>query len=199
MTRINMVLSGVGGQGILTLAAVLGTAAILDGYDVRISEVHGMAQRGGSVICHVKIGDKINSPLVMEGSADIIISLEVSEVLKALHYLKPGGTIVVSSFELPPPLSMIRGLEYPHLDKVIDDAKRVASEIYCVDAYEVAKKIGSPLSANMVILGSTWATGKLILSKESLIKAIARNFKENIASVNIKAFEEGAKMVKRLL
>ena len=199
MTRVNMILSGVGGQGILTLATVLGTAAILDGYDVRVSEVHGMSQRGGSVICHVKIGDKIDSPLVMEGSADIVISLEASEVLKALHYLKPSGIIVVNNFELPPPLSMIKGLEYPHLNKIIDDVKEIAGEIYTVDAYEIAKNIGSPLSANMVILGSTWATGKLILSKESLVKAIAKSFKEHIASMNIRAFEEGTKMVKKLL
>lgn len=75
MKRVDVVLSGVGGQGILTLAALMGTAAIIDGYDVRVSEVHGMAQRGGQVVCHVKIGERVSSPLVMEGSADMVVSL----------------------------------------------------------------------------------------------------------------------------
>lgn len=197
--RVDIVLSGIGGQGILTLAAILGTAAILDKYDVRVSEVHGMAQRGGAVTCHVKIGDKISSPLVMEGSADMIVALEASETLRALHYLKPKGTIVTNSLEHPPPLSMIKGLKYPSLNEIIEEAKKLTDEIYVVDAYNVARSLGSLQTINMVILGSMWATGKLLLSRGSIVKAIERSFREPTATINLKAFEEGIKLVKKLL
>ncbi len=197
--QVNIVLSGVGGQGILTLASVLGSAAIINGFDVRISEVHGMAQRGGSVICHVKYGRKVASPLVMKRMADIIISLEASETLKSLNYLKPGGTIIMSTSQFPPPLSTIKGLRYPNLNEIFDDIKSVAGEVYIVNANEIARKIGSILTANMVVLGSAWSTGKLHLTRESIIKSINMNFKEHIAAMNIKAFEEGIKAVKKLL
>ncbi|MEM0320075.1 MAG: 2-oxoacid:acceptor oxidoreductase family protein, partial [Candidatus Nezhaarchaeales archaeon] len=105
MKQVNIVLSGIGGQGILTLASILGTAAVIEGYDVRVAEVHGMAQRGGAVVCHVKIGKIVNSPLVMEGSADVLLSLELSETIRALNFLKPRGVVVMSKSAFPPPLS----------------------------------------------------------------------------------------------
>lgn len=199
MKHLDIVLSGVGGQGILTLATVMGKAAVLEGYDVRVAEVHGMAQRGGAVICYIKVGEKVSSPLVIEGAADMIISLELSETLRAVHYLKPKGVVVMSSNSSPPPLSIILGLQYPSLEVVLEELKGIAEDVYVVDAYEVARSIGSPQSANMVILGSAWATGRLILSKESIVKAILRTFRRDIAKTNQKAFEEGVKIVEKLL
>lgn len=197
--QVDIVLSGVGGQGILTLASVIGTAAMIEGYDVRVAEVHGMAQRGGSVICYVRMGEKVSSPLVMEGSADMIISLELSETLRALQYLKPRGVVVMNSNAFPPPISMILGLQYPSLEAVLEELKNVAEEVYILNAYEIARNIGSPQSVNMVILGSAWATGKLALSRESILKAMSKTFREGIAKINQRAFEEGAKVVRKLL
>lgn len=199
MKQVDIVLSGVGGQGILTLASIIGTAAVIEGYDVKVAEVHGMAQRGGSVICYVKLGKKVSSPLVMEGSADMIISLELSETLRALQYLKPKGVVVVNSNALPPPISMILGFQYPSLEAVLEELKNFAEDVYVVDAHEIARSVGSPQSANMVILGSAWATGGLALSKEAILKAMSKTFKEYAAKLNHKAFEEGAKVVKKLL
>jgi len=197
--RVDLVLSGVGGQGILTLAALVGTAAVIEGYDVRVSEVHGMAQRGGPVVCHVKIGERVSSPLVMEGSADMILSLELSETARALQYLKPKGVAIVNSNALPPPLSIIAGIPYPSLNALIEEAKRIAEEVYALDANEIAKALGSPPSANVVMLGAAWATGRLLLSKDSILKAMARTFSGRALDVNRRAFEEGARVVEKLL
>ena len=199
MKRVDLVLSGVGGQGILTLAALVGTAAVIEGYDVRASEVHGMAQRGGPVVCHVKIGERVSSPLVMEGSADMILSLELSETARALQYLKPKGVAIVNSNALPPPLSIIAGIPYPSLNALIEEAKRIAEEVYVLDANEIAKALGSPPSANVVMLGAAWATGRLLLSKDSILKAMARTFSGRALDVNRRAFEEGARVVEKLL
>ena len=199
MKRVDVVLSGVGGQGILTLAALMGTAAIIDGYAVRVSEVHGMAQRGGSVICHVKIGEGVSSPLVIEGSADMVVSLELSETIRALQYLKPKGVVVMNSNALPPPLSIITGFQYPDLNALIEEAREVAGEVYVLNANEIANSIGSPQSANLVMLGAAWATGKLLLSKDSILKSIARMFSGRALDVNRRAFEEGARAIEKLL
>ena len=199
MKRVDVVLSGVGGQGILTLAALMGTAAVIEGYDVRVSEVHGMAQRGGPVMCHVKIGERVNSPLVMEGSADMLMSLELSETARSLQYLKPKGVVVVNNNTLPPPLSIIAGIPYPSLDALIEDAKRIAGALYVLHANEIAKALGSPPSANVVMLGAAWATGRLLLSKDSIFKAMARTFSGRTLEANKKAFEEGAKALEKLL
>jgi len=197
--RVDVVLSGVGGQGVLTLAALMGTAAIVDGYDVRVSEVHGMAQRGGSVVCHVKIGERVSSPLVMEGSADMLVSLELLETARSLQYLKPKGVVIVNNSALPPPLSIIAGIPYPGLDALIEDAKKVASDVYVINANEIAKALGSSPSANVVMLGAAWATGRLLLSKDSIFKAMARAFSGRALDVNKRAFEEGARTIERLL
>ncbi len=199
MKRVDAVLSGIGGQGVLTLAALMGAAAVIEGYDVRVSEVHGMAQRGGSVVCHVKIGERVSSPLVMEGSADMVLSLELSETARALQYLKPKGVVVVNSNALPPPLSIIAGIPYPSLSALIEEVKRVAGDVYVIDASEIARALGSPQSANVVLLGAAWATGRLLLSKDSIFKAMARAFSGRALDVNKRAFEEGAGAVERLL
>jgi indolepyruvate ferredoxin oxidoreductase beta subunit len=197
--RVDIVLSGVGGQGILTLAALMGTAAVIEGHDVRVSEVHGMAQRGGSVVCHVKIGERVSSPLVIEGLADIVVSLELSETARVLHYLKPRGVLVVNANALPPPLSIIAGIPCPNLNALIEEAKRIASEVYALDASEIGNALDLPQSANVIMLGATWATGRLPLSKDSILKAMAMTFSGKALEVNKKAFEEGAKVVEKLL
>lgn len=199
MKRVDMVISGIGGQGVLTLTSLLGRAAVLEGLDVRISEVHGMAQRGGAVVCHVKIGEVVNSPLVMEGSADVLLSLELSETVRALHFLKSRGVVVMSKSAFPPPISTIMGYRYPSLEEVIEELRGVAGEVYAVDAHEIARTIGAPLSANMVLLGAAWATGRLLLTGSSIVKAINSTFKKEVAEINVKAFEEGVRIVKKLL
>ncbi|MEM1586509.1 MAG: indolepyruvate oxidoreductase subunit beta [Candidatus Bathyarchaeia archaeon] len=193
---MNILLSGVGGQGILTLAALIGDAAVLEGYEVRVSEVHGMAQRGGQVICHVRFGKNIYSPLIIEGTSDILISLEVLESIRVAHYLKREGVAVINSVELPPPLAIIRGIKCPTMNDAMKELTKITKRVYVVNSMEIVKRNRLPAAtANTVILGSTWATGELGISKESLIKAMVRRFGEKWKEVNVKAFEEGAKCV----
>jgi indolepyruvate ferredoxin oxidoreductase beta subunit len=193
----NVILSGVGGQGVLTLAALIGNAAVIEGYEVRLSEVHGMAQRGGSVTCHVRYGAKIYSPLLMEGSADMIIALEVSEAFRVAQFLKVGGAVILNDYELPPPMTIIKGLKYPGLSTVIDGFSEYTDKVYVVNANKIAAEVGSLNVANTVILGAAWATGGLDIKKDSLIEAMTVRFGEKWKSINVKAFEEGAKAVKK--
>lgn len=191
--QVDLVISGVGGQGVLTLASLMGTAAIIEGYDARVSEVHGMAQRGGSVICHVRYGVNVNSPLVMEGRADAIIAMELSEAIKAASYLKKGGIAIVNRLEFPPPLSTIRGLKYPTVEEVAEMLQSKASQVYLVDAQSIAEKVGSPLLANVVMLGAAWSSGCLKLNRDSIIQSIKQHFKGGLVELNVNAFEEGIK------
>ncbi|MBS7605802.1 MAG: indolepyruvate oxidoreductase subunit beta [Candidatus Bathyarchaeia archaeon] len=191
---MNILLSGVGGQGILTLAELLGDAAILDGYEVRVSEVHGMAQRGGQVVCHVRFGKNVYSPLIIEGASDMLISLEVLESLRAARYLKHEGVVIINSLELPPPLAIIKGIKYPSINDAIKEFMKITKKIYVINSMEIIKRNRLPAATiNTIILGSAWATGELGLSRDSLIKAMIRRFGEKWKDINIKAFEEGAK------
>ncbi|MBS7647913.1 MAG: indolepyruvate oxidoreductase subunit beta [Candidatus Bathyarchaeia archaeon] len=193
----NVVLSGVGGQGVLTLAALIGSAAIFDGYEVRMSEVHGMAQRGGQVVCHVKYGAKVYSPLVMEGTADLIVALEASEALRVAHYLKARGAIIINNLELPPPLAVIKGVKYPNLKTIVEELSKITGKVYVVNAQEIAKTVGSLNVVNTIMLGASWATGELDVSENSLIKAIVSRFGEKWKDINVKAFKEGVKAVSK--
>ena len=155
-----------------------------------------MAQRGGQVVCHVRFGKNVYSPLIIEGASDILISLEVLESLRVAHYLKPGGVAMINSLELPPPLAIIRGVKCPTINDITRELSKITKRIYIVDSMEIVKRNKLPAATvNTVILGSTWATGELGLSKESLIKAMVRRFGEKWKDINIRAFEEGVKYV----
>lgn len=193
----NIVLCGVGGQGVLTLAALIGTAATFEGYDVKMSEVHGMAQRGGPVSCHVRFGVKVHSPLIIEGTADVLAALEVSESLRFVHYLKPNGTAILNSFEIPPPLALIKGVKYPGLDSVAREVLKITENLFIVNAQGIADTIGSLNVVNTAMLGAVWAKGSLGISKESLVGAIVSRFGEKWKEVNVKALEEGAKTISK--
>ena len=187
-----MILTGIGGQGIITLATLIGNAAVLEGYEVRMSEVHGMAQRGGHVVCHLRFGSSIYSPLVMEGMADLLVSLELSEVLRVLQYLKPNGTVIINNYKAPPPLAVIKGVKYPSIEEVLVELLKVTSKVYTINAQEIARNLGTLNVMNTVVLGAVWATQELGISKESLIKAITMRFGEKWKDINVKAFEAGA-------
>lgn len=191
----NVVLAGIGGQGILTLASLIGNAALIEGYEVRLSEARGMAQRGGPVTCHVRFGLKVYSPLIMEGSADIIISLETSEALRVAQYLKPLGAAVLNDLVLPPPMAIIKGFQYPSLEIIVASFRRITEKIYVIRALEMAEKIGSLNVMNSIVLGAAFATGELEVSKNALVEAITSRFGEKWKDINVRAFEEGAKAV----
>jgi len=189
--KTNIILSGVGGQGILTIAAVLDTAALNQDLYVKQAEVHGMSQRGGAVQSHVRISDSvIHSDLIPFGKADMILSVEPMELLRYLPYLKEDGWLITDSEPF------INNKNYPEKDTLFKEIKSHPNSII-VEATVIAKKIGNSKAANMVLLGA--ASSLIPLSEESLIKAIKSLFQrksERIVSLNIKAFIAGKQLAK---
>lgn len=184
--KFDIILSGVGGQGVLSVAGIIATAAMMDGYSVRQSEVHGMAQRGGAVQAHMRISDEtIESDLIGKGTADMILSMEPLESLRYIDYLSETGTLITSSN----PFKNIPN--YPELDKVLDTIKKVPAGTV-VDAESLAKEAGSVRATNMVMVGAS--SEKLPVKEETLMKAIKDIFMrkgEKIVEMNYKAFSLG--------
>ena len=187
--KTNIILSGVGGQGILTIAAVLDTAALDQNMYVKQAEVHGMSQRGGAVQSHVRISEsKIYSDLIPLGKADLIISVEPMELLRYLPYLKPNGWMVTDSEPF------INNKNYPEKDNLFNEIESHPNNII-VEATKIAKEIGNSKAANMVLLGA--ASSLIPLSEDSLLKAIKTLFQrksERIINLNIEAFNAGKKL-----
>ena len=188
MGIFNVVIAGVGGQGVLLASKVLSESALAAGMDVKQNEVHGMAQRGGSVISFVRVGERVGSPVVMPGTADLLISFEPLEALRYVHYLKPGGLLVYNKVTINPS-TVASGLAvYP-----ADVAERIAGA--CpgargIEALSIAKAAGNPKAVNMVMVGAVLAV--LPIDSAIVKKVVAALSKGKGAEVNRKALEGGA-------
>lgn len=184
----NILIVGVGGQGTLLASVLLGNLALANGYDVKLSEVHGMSQRGGSVVTHVKISDeKVGSPLIEEGEADIILAFEKLEAYRWLPYLKEGGTLYVNTQQILPMPVILGQAEIPEgLDEILESR---AGEIKAFDAAQIAKDAGSSKAVNVVLLGA--ASRKLPFSTDAWMKVIEGNVKEKFVEMNKFAFIKG--------
>lgn len=188
MNKSNILIVGVGGQGTLLASVLLGNLAMAKGYDVKLSEVHGMAQRGGSVVTHVKISeDTVSSPLIEEGDADVIIAFEELEAYRWLPYLKKGGTIYVNTQQILPMPVILGQAEYP--DNVMDVLEEKAGTVKAFDALEIAESCGSVKAVNVVLLGA--ASKDLPFDEDAWIKVIEENVKPKFVELNKKAFELG--------
>ncbi len=182
----NIIICGVGGQGILLSSDILCTAAFLAGYDVKKSEIHGMAQRGGSVITHARFGKKIYSPLVEEGNADFILAFEKLEALRYSYFLKKNGTIIVNDLQLPP-MSVLTGeKDYP--ENIIEKLKSIG-DVKLIPAQHIALKLGNVRVANVVLLGSL--ARHLKFPEKVWFDAIRENVKPQHYELNIIAFKQG--------
>lgn len=188
MNKSNILIVGVGGQGTLLASVLLGNLAMAKGYDVKLSEVHGMAQRGGSVVTHVKISeDTVSSPLIEEGDADVIIAFEELEAYRWLPYLKKGGTIYVNTQQILPMPVILGQAEYP--DNVMAVLEEKAGTVKAFDALEIAESCGSVKAVNVVLLGA--ASKDLPFDEDTWIKVIEENVKPKFVELNKKAFELG--------
>ena len=188
MKKTNILIVGVGGQGTLLASVLLGNLALLKGYDVKLSEVHGMAQRGGSVVTHVKISEgPVNSPLIEEGDADVIIAFEELEAYRWLPYLKKGGTMYVNTQQILPMPVIMGQAEYPaDVMKTLDEK---AGAVKAFDALRIAEECGSVKAVNVVLLGA--ASKDLPFDEDAWIKVIEENVKPKFVELNKKAFEMG--------
>ena len=187
MTK-NIMIVGVGGQGTLLASRILGGVAINEGYDVKVSEVHGMSQRGGSVVTYVKYGKEVASPIIDKGEADIILAFERLEALRALPFLKKSGKIILNNRAISP-MPVITGVaEYP--SGVIETLSAKA-EVTSIDALAISQSLGSTKAVNVVLIGVLAKnTG---IEKEKWVEVIKNTVPEKFLDVNLKAFEEGWK------
>lgn len=185
----NILIVGVGGQGIVLASRLLATVAVTAGYDVKISEVHGMAQRGGSVVTHVRIGPKVYSPLIEAGTADFIVAFEKLEALRWLPYARADATIIVNDQEIPP-LSVILGVEaYP--PDIVSHLAAGGRRVVSVTAEEMAYSVGSAKSTNMVILGVLARYTAVDFKKEDWEAAVSAVVPPRTVEVNKRAFAAG--------
>ena len=185
MTK-NIMIVGVGGQGTLLASRILGNTVINEGYDVKVSEVHGMSQRGGSVVTYVKYGEKVYSPIIDEGEADIILAFELLEAYRALPYLKKGGKIIVNN-QMIDPMPVITGAaEYPS-DIIGKLSAKV--ETQSIDALSLAKEAGNIKAVNVVLIGVMAKSTDI--PYENWVETIKTTVPEKFLDVNLKAFDLG--------
>lgn len=187
MQTKNIIIVGVGGQGTLLASKILGDLLIKKGYDVKVSEVHGMSQRGGSVVTYVRFGDKVYSPIVDEGEADFIVSFELLETARHLSYLKKDGQIVTNIQEIDPMPVITGATTYP--ENLVEKIKSKGVKTDALDCLSLAKEAGSPKAVNIVLLGrlSHYFDIDDALWQETIEKNVPRKFLE----LNKKAFELG--------
>ena len=188
MTRTtNIVITGVGGQGVIMASYVLSQAALADGFDVKQSEVHGMSQRGGSVLSHLRFGEKVWSPLVSQGTADLLLSFEALEALRYINWLRPGGKLVYNTLRVNPSTVSAGLAEYPA--DVHDQIRQSWDVVVGVDANALALEAGNAKAANMVMLGAV--SGNLPFKDDSWEKIIASVVPPKTVEANMKAFRLG--------
>ena len=182
----NVMIVGVGGQGTLLASRILGNTVISEGFDVKVSEVHGMSQRGGSVVTYVRYGDKVFSPIIEKGGADIILAFEMLEAYRALPYLKKGGKIIVNTQEIDPMPVITGAMEYP---KDIKKALSDSADAVFLDALSLAKEAGNFKAVNVVLIGVMAKSTDI--PYEKWIETIKTTVPPKFLEVNLKAFELG--------
>ncbi|MDI9624081.1 MAG: indolepyruvate oxidoreductase subunit beta [Methanothermobacter sp.] len=179
---------GVGGQGIIKAGEIIGWAAMKEGMDVVMSEIHGMAQRGGGVSTEVRIGEA-KGTIIPNSHADLMMAFEPLEALRAAEKMKKDAYMIVNLTSIPP-FNISPG-EYPPVDEIITELKRFSNNVHAFDADRVALEAGHPLSMNMAILGAATATPDFPLSEDSIIESMKENLPERLFKVNLKAFKGG--------
>lgn len=182
----NIMIVGVGGQGTLLTSRILGGLATHGGYDVKLSEVHGMAQRGGSVVTFVRYGECVAEPIVEEGQADVIIAFERLEALRYAHFLKKDGVLIVNDWRIDPMPVVIGAAEYP--EGIIETLER-NHKVYTVDATEEARKLGNSRVFNLIVLGV--AAQHMDFAKEQWYEVIEKTVPPKTVTVNKQAFDVG--------
>ena len=186
METKNIMIVGVGGQGTLLTSRILGRLATRAGYEVKLSEVHGMAQRGGSVVTFVRYGDAVAEPIVEEGQADVLIAFERLEALRYLHFLKPDGVVIVNDWRIDP-ITVVTGMAaYP--DGILDTL-RAKRRTIVVAATETAKAMGAPRAFNVVVLGA--AARSMGFDHDDWVRVIEETVPPKTIEINKQAFETG--------
>lgn len=197
MQTTRMIIVAVGGQGNLLASKVLGEAALLAGIPVRMSEIHGMAQRGGVVESAIVFGDA-KSTIISDGEADLLVGFEPSETLRALCKCNANTIVITNMTPLPPYTVAIGKGTYPDLDRIQSLIRSKTGRLIALDAETLAKSAGSVMAVNIVLIGALIQTGALPIPKEYLEEAIRTKTKKAFVDVNLKAFDAGFRAAQRL-
>ena len=187
MATKSIMIVGVGGQGTLLASRILGAALVSKGYDVKVSEVHGMSQRGGSVVTYVRYGESVASPIIEKGEADLLLSFEQLEAARWLAYLKTDGKLIVNTQTIDP-MTVISGADtYP--DGILDALRAAGADVTAIDALSLAVEAGSAKAVNVVLIGVL--ASKTDIAKEVWIDALHETVPPKFLEMNLKAFELG--------
>lgn len=184
----SVILVGVGGQGVILASRILTAGLVAAGYDVKMSEIHGMSQRGGSVSTQIRYGSKVYSPIIGRGQADVLVSFETMEALRALPYLKPQGKVVVNDYRMPSMPILAGDREYP--DSIIDELKSRADTL-ALDASAIAAAQGNPRGMNVVLLGALISA--LDIREADWFSALRACVKPQLVETNIRCLDAGMK------
>jgi len=188
METKNVMIVGVGGQGSLLASKLLGRLLLSRGYDIKVSEVHGMSQRGGSVVTYVRFGDKVYSPIIDKGEADYIVSFEQLEAARWTEYLKPGGKIITNTQKINPMPVIIGAAEYP--ENLIGKMEAAGIDVDAIDALTLAEQAGSSKAVNLVLMGRL--SKYFDFTQEEWLTAIEASVPPKFLEMNKKAFSLGA-------
>ncbi len=194
--EFNVLITGVGGQGVILMSELLGNAAVKDGLKVRGSEILGMAVRGGPVTSMIRLGDDVYGPLIPEGKADALLSMEPSEAPRNITYLSKSSSVIVNIRRIVPITVLLGISHYANLEEIVEKLREVAGRVITLDAAQIAEEAGSLLTANVVMLGALFGTGQLPLKVETIKERINARFGAKVAPLNIKAFDLGFKASK---
>ena len=183
----SIMIVGVGGQGTLLASRILGSALLDCGYDDKVTEVHGMSQRGGSVVTYVRYGENVASPIIEKGEADIVLAFEQLEAARWIEYLKPDGKIIVNTQQIDPMPVVMGAAEYPA--GVIEALKATGADVQAIDALPLAVEAGTSKAVNVILIGAM--AKSMELDKEVWIKALKESVPAKFLDLNLKAFEMG--------
>lgn len=184
----SIMLVGVGGQGTLLASRILGNALLAEGFEVKVSEVHGMSQRGGSVVTYIKYGDEVFSPVIEQGEADVIVSFEELEAARWLSYLKKGGKIITNTQQVNPMPVITGAASYPA--DILEKIKNAGAEIIALDALSLAEQAGSAKAVNVVLMGVL--SGIMGFEEKTWKNALEQCVPAKFLEINTKAFDLGA-------
>lgn len=183
----NILIVGVGGQGTLLASRLLGNNMLNSGYDVKVSEVHGMSQRGGSVVTYVRYGDEVSSPIIEKGEADLILAFEQLEAARFLPWLKKGGTMIINTQQIDPMPVIMGNAEYPQ--NILESLREKNVNVIAVDALSIAENAGSSKAVNVVLIGVM--AKSLGFDKEQWLQTVRDNVPAKFVELNEKAFLMG--------
>ena len=185
--QTNIILTGVGGQGTVLASKLLASAALAKGYEVMSAETIGMAQKGGSVFSHLRVGEGVRSPMIRRGTADLLLAFEPAEAVRMLPYLKKGGTVVVNSHPIMPVTAALKGTDYNGAE-MVEYLREHTEHVLVIDGQKAAAVIGNPKTLNVIMLGAALESGALdFLTEEDVLQAIRQKVKPAYVALNEKA------------